>query len=183
MHITSEVDQIQRFGDTLQIPVEKPIEIYSPGGYSEYIWFAIDDLGFELTEVLTQNTTLTAYENSILSIQATTSDGCIESDTLFIAILRPIDEIATVFTPNGDGVNDFWEIANTIGKPDLEVLIFNRWGQQIFYSKSYGTDETNTWDGKSQKSGKDLPVVTYYYIIKPNDGEQEPITGTVTIVR
>jgi gliding motility-associated-like protein len=105
---------------------------------------------------------------------------CKESDTIFVKLLQPITEIFTVFTPNGDGVNDYWEMPY---QPDLEVFIYDRWGQLIFHTTHYGTDNYNKWDGKSQKNGKNLPIGTYYYIIKPNKVKQNPLNGTVTIIR
>ncbi len=68
-------------------------------------------------------------------------------------------------------------------QPDLEVFVYDRWGQLVFHTKNYGIDEFNVWEGKSQKNGNDMPIGTYYYIIQAHSIDQEPITGTVTIVR
>ncbi len=177
MHITTEAYRVE---DTIYSPELKPLDLYSSDGFNSYIWYG--DVG-EFDNLLTQNTVLSPLGNQRVSVTGMTSEGCSEYDTIFVLIQQTIEEMYTVFTPNNDGFNDLWTIPNALQYPDIEVFIFNRWGQQIFYSKTYGVDRYNTWDGKSQKSGKELPVGTYYYVIKPNDGEQEPITGTVTIVR
>ncbi|HEU4471383.1 MAG TPA: gliding motility-associated C-terminal domain-containing protein, partial [Flavisolibacter sp.] len=56
------------------------------------------------------------------------------------------------------------------------VEIFNRYGQQVFYSQGYNTP----WDGRFK--GADLPGGTYYYVIRLENGFK-PITGSVTLIR
>jgi gliding motility-associated-like protein len=114
-----------------------------------------------------------------------TYDGCLEMQTVEISMREPIvqDSIYTVFTPNGDGINDTWVIDYAYQYPDFEVQIINRWGQMVYYHKGYGENTAAEWDGTNMKNGKDLPMGTYYYIITPNDGQTKPFTGTVTIIR
>ena len=83
------------------------------------------------------------------------------------------------FSPNGDGYNDSWEISYLNQYPSTMIEIFNRWGT-LLWSSSYPNIEN--WDGKY--NDKDLPVGTYYYIIKFDSSlDIEPLTGPVTIVR
>jgi gliding motility-associated-like protein len=113
-----------------------------------------------------------------------TKYGCVEIDTLFINGRNEIpDTLYNVFTPNYDGVNDFWEIPYADQYPELEISIYNRWGQLIYHRKGYGNTSDAMWDGRSMKNDKDLPMGTYLYVIEPNDGSSKPITGTVTIIR
>jgi len=87
-------------------------------------------------------------------------------------------EIPTAFTPNSDGVNDYWEIPGLHELyPKNIVRIYNRWGNLLFESDGYETP----WDGRY--NGEDLPVASYYFIIELNDGVNESLTGTVTIVK
>ena len=105
--------------------------------------------------------------------------GCYEYDSLTVTVIPEL-VFPSGFTPNGDGVNDVWEIDYVNKFPNIEIEIFNRWGEQLFYSKGYPDD--NRWDGTF--NGKDLPVGTYYFLIKLNDGiHEKPITGPITIVR
>jgi gliding motility-associated-like protein len=77
-------------------------------------------------------------------------------------------------------VNDKWVIPHAVEYGDkIEVQVFNRWGQRLFYSKGYGG--SNEWDGTFK--GKPVPIGTYYYIITLDDGKTDPFTGTVTIIR
>ena len=87
----------------------------------------------------------------------------------------PCLRIPNVFTPNGDGVNDIWEIVNIDMFPEAEVYVFNRWGQLMYTSKGY----TEPWDGRYR--GHFVPTGTYMYIIDLFNDE-EPYEGTVTII-
>jgi len=169
---------LRRDGDTIYAPLGQPLTLWIQESYLSFEWFGTGPFS-TTNEALT---TLTPAEDQVVSFRGSTPDGCIETDYVYVIILKPI-EVYDVFTPNDDGYNDYWEIRNAFQYTNLEVFIFDRWGQQVFYSKPYGTSMHHVFEGKSQKNGKDLPIGTYYYIIKPNDGEQEPFTGTVTIIR
>jgi len=84
--------------------------------------------------------------------------------------------IWTSFSPDGDGVNDVWNIGHIDLYPECTVQIFNRWGAQLFESKGYNQPWNGTWNNK------ELPAETYFFVVKLGDGS-DPITGTVTIIR
>ncbi|MBN1598681.1 MAG: gliding motility-associated C-terminal domain-containing protein, partial [Bacteroidales bacterium] len=172
---------LQPLPDIIYSPINVPIELLATTGFLSYNWSGsgfgeIDSVFFSYARVIPGG-------DYTVTLSATSEYYCVEYDTLYIVIQRPIEDVYSVFTPNDDGYNDYWEIPHAEEWQNVEVFIFNRWGQQVFYSKNYGIDNENKWDGNSQKNGKPLPMGTYYYIIKPNDGLQEPWTGTVTIVR
>jgi len=101
--------------------------------------------------------------------------GCASTGDVWVKVLKQ-PEIPNVFTPNGDGTNDRWQIKNLAAYADCIVDIFNRYGQLVYHSVGY-TDE---WDGTSK--GKQLPAGTYYYIINPKT-VLRPLSGFVDIVR
>lgn len=81
----------------------------------------------------------------------------------------------TVITPNGDGVNDTWELdLSSYSKP--EVLIYNKWGSTIFQS----TNQVISWDATFK--GNVISSGTYYYFIRFGD-EKEQQTGSLTIIK
>lgn len=84
-------------------------------------------------------------------------------------------EIMNLFTPNGDGFNDFWLVNNPDITFPIKVSIYNRSGRSVYSSDSYQND----WDGQSQ--GNPLPQATYYYIIQ--DAANQTFKGPVTIIR
>jgi gliding motility-associated-like protein len=88
-----------------------------------------------------------------------THANCVETDTFYVteggggAVMIP-----NVFTPNGDGVNDFYDI----GTPAADLYrmeIYDRWGVMVFMS----TDPAHKWDGVYNKDAATEGV--YYYII------------------
>lgn len=84
--------------------------------------------------------------------------------------------IANTFTPNGDGVNDLWQINGINNYPQSEVQVFTRWGQRVFYSKGYTVPFDGTFNGKS------LPDGVYYYLINLNTN-CSLLSGSLTIIR
>lgn len=111
----------------------------------------------------------------VYKIVATSSDGCKASDEVLIKVLKEV-KAPNAFSPNGDNINDTWQIKYLESYPGCEVDVFNRYGQQVFHSVGYN----KPWDGTFQ--GKPLPVATYYYIINPKNG-RAVINGSVTIIR
>ncbi len=128
-----------------------------------------DDLAYPIFTAPTETDSV-AY-----AVTAITEAGCVENDTIGIKIINTL-EFPSGFTPNGDGTNDKW-ILNEALLGRAKVEIFNRWGKRVFYSENYA----EPWDGKF--NNKDLPIGTYYYIVTVKVGEEETITGTVTIMR
>lgn len=104
-------------------------------------------------------------------------NGCKSSEMLITLTDVDVDclRIPNVFTPNGDGVNDIWEIVNIEMFPAAEVRIFNRWGQLLYTSKGYA----EPWDGSYR--GHFVPAGTYLYVIDLFN-DDEPYKGAVTIV-
>ena len=83
--------------------------------------------------------------------------------------------IYTGFSPNGDGINDFFRIDGLQRYPNHELTVFNRWGNRVFHSKNYKNDWDGTW------SDRQLPDGTYFYLF--NDGEGNTYSGYVQIRR
>jgi gliding motility-associated-like protein len=82
--------------------------------------------------------------------------------------------VPSVITPNGDGKNDNFKISEFSGK--VELIIFNRWGNEEYRSDNY----LNDWDGRNNK-GAELPNDTYFYILKFENGRV--LKGSVFIKR
>jgi len=85
--------------------------------------------------------------------------------------------VPTVISPNGDGMNDTWEISCVKNSPDNEVVIFNRWGDEVYRAAPYNND----WEGTY--NNENLPDGTYFYIFKTNANDPDPLKGTVNIYR
>jgi gliding motility-associated-like protein len=95
--------------------------------------------------------------------------------TQTINALPTFDNITSLFTPNNDGMNDYWYIPDLDKYGKLQVTVYNRYGQAVYRSDSYKNDWDGTWNGNP------LPSATYYYIIKSST--KGIIKGVVNIVR
>jgi gliding motility-associated-like protein len=89
--------------------------------------------------------------------------------------------IPEVFTPDGDGKNDFFVIKGIEGRT-VNLTVFNRWGNKVYQNDAYD----NTWSGTPNVSGliignSKLPQGTYYYVIDFEDGADEPTNGYVVL--
>lgn len=107
-------------------------------------------------------------------IVETTINDCIYVETLSV-LVRPAIVPYNAFTPNGDGINDTWEIESIEEWPNAQINVYSRWGTRVFQATNYKND----W------GGDDLPAATYYYVIElnPVDFNSDPYTGSVTILR
>ena len=82
------------------------------------------------------------------------------------------------FSPNGDGINDYYQIGCIYNYENPVLEIYNRWGNLIFRKEHYGDidywgNEAEAWwngrsDNKMTLGNQDVPSGTYYYILKLN---------------
>jgi len=157
-----------------------PEPMEAEGSMESYSWYA----DAELTDILSNDSQYTPeiYLGSINYYVTSNENGC-ESPAQIITIqFQPCNIIIpSAFTPNGDAINDFWEIKEIdLIYPNNIVHVFNRWGNKIYVSQK-GSYEEFPWDGKI--NGKPIPVGTYYYIIEYNDDQNEPSNGIVSILK
>lgn len=101
--------------------------------------------------------------------------GCEQSDQISVKVVR-VPEIPSVITPNGDFINDVWNIKYLEYFQSVEVRVFDRNGMLVFASKGYQKPFDGTYNGVL------LPIGVYYYVINLF-GYGKPLTGALTIVR
>lgn len=88
-----------------------------------------------------------------------------------------LSSIPSAFTPNADGINDFFEIPWIQNHPEAQVSIFNRWGDLILKETEY---HRSPWGGK--QNDRQLPSSTFYYVIQFQSGKA-PLKGKISIIR
>ena len=128
-------------------------------GNNTYSWTLLfgNALG-TITNANTANASVMPTTDGINIYQVTTVDDCgnTVTDTVRVVVLLDCGiEIPNVFTPNGDGNNDYFMI-NAKHLNSYSIVIYNRWGKKVFESNNV----SQSWDGKNVEDG------TYYYIIK-----------------
>lgn len=84
--------------------------------------------------------------------------------------------IPNLYTPNGDGNNDVFEIRGLELFAENDITIVNRWGNEVFKANNY----QNNWTGEGLNEG------TYYYLLRVKEttgGEWQVFKGFVTLIR
>lgn len=121
-----------------------------------------------------------ALVESFINKEYILNNGLLQTQKIALLSIQNISQIIpnNILTPNGDGDNDIWIIEDIKQYPENEILVFDRAGQQVFYSKNY----QNNWDGKIE--GKTLNEGAYYFVIKITDGMKSEIKkGYLTIIQ
>lgn len=151
------------------------LQASAQGTGMQYLW--TDAIYLNNPNLLTPTCSLPGdVKEQIYTLTVTGIGGCKASDEVKIFLLKKLN-ISNFFSPNGDGINDKWEINNLEYYPTSRVQIFARNGQMVFESKGY----SKPWDGTLK--GKPLPFDTYYYIIEPGISVLQPMKGYVTIIK
>lgn len=101
--------------------------------------------------------------------------GCVDTASMTI-VVNPVSSllVPNIITANGDGKNDEFKVMATALK-DLDVQIFNRWGQQV----GSISNPSGSWSGNDHSPG------TYYYILSATgyDGQTYQLTGNFSLVK
>jgi gliding motility-associated-like protein len=149
-----------------------------------YVFHSDDSLNFEVIATLFGDTSTTYAHSNLASLsgcykvvaedsagnQSTALAVCVDTCRQYV--------LPSVFTPNGDGNNDFFHpcdstTAEQLQKKncpayknvkDIDIKIYDRWGLLMFQT----TDRDINWDGKNQKTKGDCPESVYYYTCKVN---------------
>lgn len=84
-------------------------------------------------------------------------------------------KIPNTFTPNGDGINDYFKIRGLELFPENRMVIFNRWGNEVYKASPY----------KGEWNGSNLSEGTYYYVFEArlHNGHWQTFKGYITLIR
>ncbi|HOM37088.1 MAG TPA: choice-of-anchor L domain-containing protein [Bacteroidales bacterium] len=144
--------------------------IKATGGLSPYI--------YRVNNRIYNDSIIENLPPGLFTIKSIDSNNC-SSDEISVSISDSELEcliIPNAFTPNGDGINDTWEIQNIELYQDVTIQVYNRWGQIVYETCS----PSQKWDGTS--NSHPLPSGTYLYIIFLNNGKHK-IQGSVSILK
>lgn len=119
--------------------------------------------------ILVEETNTVLRGNILGSALITVTDACGQVRNGAVDIV--ICEVPNVFSPNGDGQNEFFEIQGIDAYPNSTLQVWNRWGVIVYESENY----ENFWSAEGQPDG------TYYFLLQRSDGKI--INGEVTVVR
>lgn len=128
-----------------------------------------------LDDYHTQYPVASPNRTTTYTLTASNLIGCEKTESVTVTVLTDL-LVPNSFTPNGDNVNDTWEIGGLRNYPNVFLQVFNRWGTLVFSSRGY----TEAWNG--QHNGAPLPTGSYYYTLS-SDILVQPLSGSVTILR
>ena len=124
--------------------------------------------GTALTGIQKGTATIRAYNNGDANYNAAEATATVEIYNSHVNIMN-------LFTPNNDGINDYWELPDMPEWGVCNVKVYDRRGKLVYDNKNYD----NLWDGMS--NGTPVPEGAYYYII--NTENNGVVKGTVNILR
>tara|TARA_B110000495_G_scaffold193297_1_gene198318 strand:- start:133 stop:1218 length:1086 start_codon:yes stop_codon:yes gene_type:complete len=157
-----------------------PLDVYfsNPATRGSVLWNFGDGTS---SEDFSPSHTFEEYGTYTIELIVTDTNGEEKKDYRVIEVEAnsAITVLPNVFTPNGDGINDFCAVKGK-NLAAFQMKVFNRSGSVIFESQSID----NSWDGKN-KFGENIPIGTYFYLISARgiDGKVYEHTGPITLSR
>ena len=141
-----------------------------------YTWAFGDGNGSFLVNPIHTYTQPGSYEITLI---ATNQEGCIDSISKWIEIApERYIYLPNSFTPDGDGLNEYF-YGRFIGLMSARFYIFNRWGEEIFFSDQLNFVWDATYEGIPVQDG----TYTWYLIYEIEKGIYEDLSGHVNVIR
>lgn len=117
----------------------------------------------------------TTTESGTVEVRVVDERGCVAVASIPFEFTGML-EIPNFFTPNGDNENDFWSPKNREFFPNIEVIIYDRYGRVVAE-----LNQVSEWDGLYD--GKELPSGDYWYVVNQNDKRSTRHVGHFTLYR
>ena len=158
-------------GNDTTICVSTPITLAPEYSYAEYLW----------NNGSTSSSIFVRHEG-VYILEATDIHGCRFTDTVVIDVspdVLPNElHLPNAFSPNNDGLNDYFPFSEARQLINAKIQIYNRWGQKVFDSDEAGSF---SWDGTL--NGKRITNSVYVYAMSyvGCDGKIKVKKGTVTV--
>jgi gliding motility-associated-like protein len=167
---------IANTGPDVSLDLGSSVTLNAGGGVS-----AIWSPGNSLSCTGCMSTVASPTDTTVYFAVVTDANGCSAKDSVTVFVIPP-DEVffPNAFTPNGDGMNDLF-LPILSGKTITQSLsVFNRWGQEVFFTNSAGTG----WDGTFNGMPETMGVFVYYFTgTNTENGKEIEKKGNVMLVR
>ncbi len=169
--VTASADPVSiKVGSTSQL---------TAAGLANYLWRPNKS---GLSDSLISNPVATPVGTTTYTVSGKDANGCTGNATVLLTVIQnsTLDSMhpTNFFSPNGDNVNDFWQVENAPSFSQCGVTIYDERGFKVYQAKPY----LNDWGGISS-GGKVLPAGVYYYVMKCDDSGNNYLAGSINIVR
>lgn len=147
-------------------------------GLVNYLWDPADILN----DPTLATPIATPLGTTVFTVVGTDANGCSGTATVEVSvkgdfIVNKLGPSKFISPDNGDAINNFWLIENILNYPQCSVTIYDDKGIMVYDAKPYNND----WDGTYR--GRPLPDGVYYYIIRCDGEENNPRSGSITVLR
>lgn len=166
---------IAEAGNNVMINEGASTQLMGVGG-GQYSWQPIQ----WLDDPSIANPIASPADSTWFFLTTTDSNGCMASDSVLVAVIPTVKIIVpNGFSPNGDGMNDVFTIGYSKGLTISSLQVFDRWGQQVFYTNN----QAQGWDGNI--GATPAPVGVYMWLLQGATGAGLPFQqqGNVTLIR
>ena len=127
------------------------------------------------------------FDSGLLTIEAKSDKGCVAKDTFHLFVKEIIKAfIPNIFTPNGDGKNDYFMIMGDISNIKMINLlqVFNRWGGLIYEGRDlFPNDVQQGWDGTIQGKSADEGLYVYLAKVQLLNDKIKTLSGDILLNR
>ncbi|MCX6245029.1 MAG: gliding motility-associated C-terminal domain-containing protein [Bacteroidetes bacterium] len=146
------------------------------------------DAGRDYTSYLWQDNSTGRYfdasDAGLYWVTVTDSLGCKASDTVLLKVCDASLFMPNAFTPDGDGLNDeFRPVSELDGVSAYSMIVFNRWGQEVFSSDDIQKGWNGTVGGKPAETGTYVYTVSYQTTSQGVVSPAVKLKGTFVLVR
>ena len=118
-------------------------------------------------------------DSTVFTVVVSDTYGCVDTSHITVHIFVPdAVQLPNIITPDGNGKNDTWKVNSRVDLTGSKLVIFNRWGETVYYADSYNND----WGGTYKNTGEKLPDGTYYYEFKVPSQNNHLYKGAINIL-
>lgn len=155
---------VVELGDPVTITSGSATELHAGSGFARYRW-----------STGSNDSVILIDQGGLYRVEVENIFGCIDSDSVLVQELGL--NIPNAFTPNGDGLNDYFRVTGLENKENVILQIFDRWGILVFETRK----PENGWDGTCMK--KYCQPDTYIWIMKIGAPYNKTLKGTITLLK
>ncbi len=155
---------IVELGDPVTIIFGSETALHAGSGFARYQW-----------STGSNDSVIIIDQGGLYRVEVENIFGCISADSVFVHEIGL--NIPNAFTPNGDGLNDYFRITGLENMENVIMQIYDRWGIMVFETRNPG----NGWDGSCMK--KYCQPDTYVWIITIGAPYNKTLKGTITLLK